>query len=172
MTTQSPDLTEQDVVFVQELVRNKDKDDAAIIAYRRAGYWEPAFPVVVAAERHLQRPEIQTALAKAMEQFKPQISGDRSRDSLLADTDKVFESALAAKDHAAAINAKRLQAQVMGWLQENVSVTHRLEITQLSDQQLEKIASKAIKVIDATAVDVTEPVRGIGQMGKTSEAVS
>ncbi len=160
---------DRDALFVREFLKNEGRDDAAAVtAYRRAGYFNPAYPIAVAAERILSRPDIQAAIAAARPNFKPKVQGERSRDSVLADIDAVFESALEAKDHSAAINAKRLEAQLQGYLQENIQVTHKLDVTELSDDQLLRIINKKASVVDAEFKEVSKP-KGIGHLKATDE---
>lgn len=156
---------ERESVFAREYVRLENKDDAAaVVAYRRAGFIDPAYPVAVAAERMLARPEIQRLIFETRSKFKPKLKAERSRDSVLADIDAIFESALAAQDHSAAVNCKRLEAQIQGLLQENVTVTHKVDVTNLTDEQLEKIAARAVQVIDGNVVDITPKPVGIEHM--------
>lgn len=149
-----------DQVFVETYLKHEGDEAAALIAYRRAGFIEPEYPIVVAASRHLARlkPEIDAARGVV----KSLVRADRSRDSLLTDLDKVFESALADKDHAACVNAKRLQAQIDGLLVEDVRVTHKVDVTMMTDEQLLKIINSK-PVVDGEFRDVT-PRKGIGRI--------
>lgn len=151
-----------DQVFIESYLKLEGRDDApAITAYRRAGYFDPAYPVAVAAERTLRR--LSDKIEFARSKFSSLIKTERSRESVLSDIDAVFQSALADKDHSAAINAKRLEAQLQGLLQENVTVTHRMEISQFTDEQLLKIINSKSPLVEG--VEFTEvPIKGIGHM--------
>lgn len=150
----------QDAVFVEEFLRHEGRDDAAaIVAYKRAGFVEPQWPMAIAAERHLKR--LKPAIDAARKTFTTAIKNERSRDSILADLDDIYDSALKDKDHSAAINAKRLEAQLQGFLEDKVSVTHKMEIGQLSDEQLLRVINRK-PVVDGEFTDVTP--KGIGHM--------
>lgn len=154
---------DKDDVFVKEYLRLEGRDDAAAVtAYRRAKYFDPAYPVVVAADCTLTR--LRSKIEAARKTIKPTAMGqDRSRDSVLADLDQVFESALGEKDHSAAVTAKRTQAQIMGLLSENISVTHKMDVSTMTDEQLLRILNKQSRVVDGQFTEVPIP-KGIGHL--------
>ena len=59
------------------------------------------------------------------------------------------------KDYTPAIAAKKLQAQLMGVLQEYVQVTHKMDVTRMTDEQLMKLIALKSKQEDLKMIDVT-----------------
>lgn len=154
----------QDQIFITEFLRHEGRDDAAaIIAYKRAGFVEPMWPMGIAADRHLTR--LKPAIDAARKTFTTSVRNERSRDSILTDLDDVYRSALADKDHSAAINAKRLEAQLNGYLQDNVVVTHKMDVSMMSDEQLLRIINSK-PVVDVEFQEIVP--KGIGHMKGTS----
>ena len=153
---------EKDVLFVEEYLLHEDQDDAAVIACRKAGLMDAHFPISVTARRQLERPEIQIAIKAARPHFKKRDIAEITRDTILADMETVFHSTILAKDHSAA-NANRMGvAKILGLIRENVTVTHRLDVKSLSDEELGRIAARGSKMIEGEAKDIT-PI-GIGHM--------
>lgn len=151
---------ERDLVFVEEFLQHEDKDDAAVIACRKAGILDPHFPVAVTAKRMLERPEIQMAIKAARAQTARRGPPEVSKESILADLDGIFQSTLLTRDHAAANANRKLVAQITGILREDVTITHRYDVKILSDGELEKIAMRG-KIIDVEAKEIPP---GIGHM--------
>lgn len=170
MTT--PEATpEQDEVFVDQFILNEDKPDGLIIAARIAGFLSPLYPVRAMAEFHLNRPEIQSAL-KIARKFakKDRHTGEPTAESVYADCDVIVDQAIAVNNLAAAVAGVKLKAQVAGLLKENIVHTHRLDVTNLSDDQLAAIATRKPKMIEAEYTDITE-VRpaGLGALEHTAK---
>lgn len=158
------DDSKRDSIFVREYLRNESRDDAAaVIAYRKAGFRDPAYPVSIAAERVLVRPEIQSAITAGRKTFKNLVGSEHTRESIVSILDEVVQSALGEKDHSAAVNGLRAQAQILGFMEQSLTITHKQDVSTLTDEQLEKIAARASKAIEGQAKDIT-PV-GIGKMG-------
>ena len=59
------------------------------------------------------------------------------------------------KDYTPAIAAKKLQAQLMGVLQETVQVTHKMDVTRMTDDQLMKLIALKSKQEDLNMIDIT-----------------
>jgi hypothetical protein len=59
------------------------------------------------------------------------------------------------KDYTPAIAAKKLQAQLMGVLQETVQVTHKMDVTRMTDDQLMKLIALKSKQEDLNIIDIT-----------------
>jgi len=69
---------------------------------------------------------------------------------LLDDMQRIAEAAEEDGNWNSAISAKKLQAQLAGLLTQEVNVTHRMAVNELSDEQLMKIVSGR-EVMDAPA---------------------
>lgn len=155
------DDPEKDAVFVEEYLRIEDQDDAAVIACRKAGIVEPTFPIAVTARRMMERSDIQIAITIARKGIKKRDVTEISKETILTDLEAIFHSAMLAKDHSACNANRKLIAQLTGHLTENVTVTHRHDVKLMSDDDLLKIASRAMKKIEDKMIDITP---GIGHL--------
>lgn len=162
---------EKDAVFIRVFLENEEREDGAVIACRTAGILDPTFPVAVLAEKQLARPEIRIAIKAARTVRDKTRRREITPETIEADLEQVFNSALIAKDHAAATNNRKLLAQLKGFLTENVVVTHRYDVNLMSDEELGKIAAKGMKVIESKARDIT-PKAGIGKVVEVTEIES
>lgn len=153
---------ERDSVFVETYLEHDGKDDAAQIACRKAGILDPHFPIDVIARKTFNR--LAPAIKLARKYYARREPTEPTKDTILADLEAVFSSAQLTHDHSAANANRKLVAQLMGILREDVTITHRHDIRVLSDSDLEKIAMR--KTIDVTPVDVTT---GIGRMKLVGE---
>lgn len=130
----------RDEVFVAEFVKTED----ALLACTRAGITDPKYPIAVLARRMLGRPEIIAAIEAAREEARrePERPLVPTKLSISADLDRVFEAAMDDGGYAAAVSAKKTQAQLLGLLETtmNVRVTH--EVSTMTDEQLEQIAAR------------------------------
>ena len=68
------------------------------------------------------------------------------------------------EDYGNAIAAKKGQSAVLGFNQENVQVTHKMDVTRMTDEQLINMIALKSKREDLKMIDVT-PV-GLGQINK------
>lgn len=158
MLTIPPDV-ERDAIFVKVFLQTGDGLDAC----KRAGFVVHGYDDRTVAEYLLDRQDIQISLllAKESKERKPAVV-DITRESIISDLDTIHQSAMIDKDYTPAIAAKKLQAQLMGVLQENVQVTHKMDVTQMSDEQLMKMIALKAKQEDLKMIDIT-PV-GLGQI--------
>ena len=157
MTPISPD-PEKDAIFVQVYLQTGD----ALDAYVRSGHRNPMYESRVLAQWLLERADIQLAL-KTAETLKPKAPVDITRESIVSDLEHIHSKAIGDKDYTPAIAAKKLQAQLSGYLAENVTVTHKLDVSAMTDAQLEKlIAAKSKRIIDGDFTEV--PAHGLGQL--------
>jgi hypothetical protein len=150
---------EKDALFVKIFLQTGDALDAC----KRAGFIVHNYNDRVVAEYLLDRPDIQAALraAKASE-IRKTAPVDITRESIISDLDVIHQSAMIEKDYTPAIAAKKLQATLMGMVQENIQVTHNLDVTRMTDAQLMQMIAAKSKQEDLNMIDVT-PV-GLGQI--------
>lgn len=156
-----PDV-ERDAIFVKIYLQTGDALDAC----KRAGFVVHMHDDRTVAEYLLDRCDIQEAIkvAKESKARKP-ASVDITRESIISDLDAIHQSAMIDKDYTPAIAAKKLQAQLMGVLQETVQVTHKMDVTRMTDEQLINMIALKSKREDLKMIDVT-PV-GLGQINKS-----
>ena len=159
-----PEDHEPDAVFVERYCQHGDPVRACV----EAGITDPRFPISVVAQRILARPEIKAAIA-AIEKIgaQQQARVEITRDSILADMQSIYEKAMACGEFNSAIAAKKLQAAIMRLLDANITVNHRLIAGDLSDDDLERIASQKLRdsAIDAEYTETPRlpaPRKGIG----------
>ena len=164
MLTIPPDV-ERDAMFVKVYLQTGDGLDAC----KRAGFIINGYDDRTVAEYLLDRCDIQEAIKLARESkgSKP-ASVDITRESIISDLNEIHRSAMFDKDYTPAIAAKKLQAQLMGVLQENVQVTHKMDVTRMTDDQLMRLIALKSKQEDLKMIDVT-PI-GLGQISGPSRA--
>jgi hypothetical protein len=146
-----------DTIFVRNYVQTGD----ALDSFKRAGYMSYGFDQRDVVGCLLNRVDIQSAIKAAFE--NPGNLVEITKDSIVSDLEIIHRSAMTAKDFTPAIAAKKLQAQLMGVLQENVSITHHMDVKRMTDEELIRLIelkskSRANKMIDITPV-------GIGKIG-------
>ena len=157
-----PDV-ERDALFVKVYLQTGDGLDAC----KRAGFVVHGYDDRTVAEYLLDRCDIQEAIkvAKESKARKP-ASVDITRESIISDLDAIHQSAMIDKDYTPAIAAKKLQAQLMGVLQESVQVTHKMDVTRMTDDQLMKLIALKSKQEDLNMIDITPT--GLGQISGPS----
>lgn len=129
---------EQDSVFVQEMARHGDGMTAIV----RSGIRDPRYSMEVVLRKTLERPEIRAAV-KALERIeKATAPSEITRDSVVADMQHIYEKAESIGDIKGAIAAKRLQADLMGFLEQKIAVTHTMKAEEMTDAQLMRIAQQ------------------------------
>jgi|GEM_PF-3379075 len=139
---------DSDAVFVQEYVDHGD----AMLACVRADIRDPRYPMDIIARRMLERPEIRAACKAlaAISEFRQHV--DVTRETIVADMQRVYEQALDRDMLAQAVASKKLQADLLGFIAQKIEVTHR-DVTEMTESQLTKIAGKSL-IIDADFEDV------------------
>lgn len=129
-----------DAIFVREYVRTGDE----ILAVSRAGLNDSRYALSVVAEYHLARPEIQAAisiqreLSKDLETARRRMLGGYSRELILDDLENLHQKAKEDGAYAPAISAKKVQAQLMGYLDQTVHITHSVEPREMSTDELRR----------------------------------
>jgi hypothetical protein len=148
-----------DVEFVKEYIKSGD----ALLAFNRAGYQTGGVGAKVMAERTLARPEIRIAL-DVLADFGLKAGTDvpvapLSRDGLIEKLDAIHEVAMQEVALPSAINAVKAQAQLLGYMDQNVTITHNVRAAELSLEDLRRMVSAelaqapAMLMIDADVSD-------------------
>ena len=159
-----PEDHEPDSVFVDRYCQHGDPVRACV----EAGITDTVFPINVVAQRQLARPEIKAAIA-AVEKVRSAVGAraEITLESVVADMEAVYKKAFDCGEYNSAIAAKKLQSALKGWLTQSVTVTHRHVAADLSDDDLERIASQKLRdsAIDAEYTETPRlpaPRKGIG----------
>lgn len=125
-----------DAVFVREYVKTGD----AMLATSRAGLNDSRYTLSVLAEHHLRRPEIQAAIeiAKELNRDAKSVVGGYTRELILEDLERLHRDARDDGMYAPAISAKKVQAQLLGYLDQTVNVRHSMEPREMSTDELRR----------------------------------
>lgn len=125
-----------DAVFVREYVKTGD----AMLATSRAGLNDSRYTLSVLAEHHLRRPEIQAAIeiAKELNRDAKSAVGGYTRELILEDLERLHRDARDDGMYAPAISAKKVQAQLLGYLDQTVNVRHSVEPREMSTDELRR----------------------------------
>jgi hypothetical protein len=125
-----------DAVFVREYVKTGD----AMLATSRAGLNDSRYTLSVLAEHHLRRPEIQAAIEIARELNRDaRPSGIQyTRELIIEDLERLHRDARDDGAYAPAISAKKVQAQLLGYLDQTVNVRHSVEPREMSTDELRR----------------------------------
>lgn len=158
----SPTDHDADAVFVIQYVQHRDPVRACV----EAGLSDTNFPITVYARQVLERPEIKSAIA-VLEKVQPAGGPitDVTLDAAVARLLVISEKAEAGGEYNAAINAIKTIGAFKNWLSQNINVNHRMVASDMSDDDLERIASQK----NAIDVPFTEVRKGIGHMRKDDE---
>lgn len=149
-----------DVIFVREYVKTGD----ALLAFNRAGYVTGGVGAKVAAERTLARPEIKLALSvlaeMGIEKGEDIPVDPQSREGLVDRLDVIHEAAMEEGAFPSAINAVKVQAQLLGYMDQVVTVNHHVSARELSLEDLRMLVSKELgetpALIEADYTEVSE----------------
>ena len=125
-----------DAVFVREYVKTGD----AMLATSRAGLNDSRYTLSVLAEHHLRRPEIQAAIEITRELHKGSrsVPAEYTRDLIIEDLEKLHQKASDDGAYAPAISAKKVQAQLLGYLDQTVNVRHSVEPREMTTDELRR----------------------------------
>lgn len=138
-----------DADFVSIYVETGDPLIAAI----RAGIQTADSSLIITANRYLARPEIRAAIDVVQSLERSGASVKVTRESIVESCQSVFESAQRDRQYGSAIAALKLQSALLGLLEQKIKVSHSYNVTEMSDTELQRIASGA--VIDGSFRDVT-----------------
>lgn len=156
-----PTDPERDEIFVKNYVRSRDAVDACT----KARIFVPGYDIRDVAVYQLAKPEIQRAISKAEATKATEAPAEISKDSIVNDLQDVYERSSLAGEFQSAITAKKTQAQLLGYLEQNITLTVKNDVSSLTDAEIEKrllALQKQSKVIDGEFKDVTPAQRGGG----------
>jgi len=147
-----------DAVFVREYVKTGD----ALLAVSRAGLGDSRYALSVVAEYHLGRPEIQAAIAIQRDLAKTEKRREEgyTLDLILDDLENLHQKAKEDGAYAPAISAKKVQAQLLGYLDQTVNIRHSVVPREMTTDELrQRIAelSRASGMLEAPAAEVEGP---------------
>lgn len=140
---------EQLTVFVETYVATNDP----VLSCVRARLTDPTWPIEITAERILNRVDVQTAIDVIKKTKQNAESFEITRESVIADTQMIFQKCLNSGDYKAALAAKRLQSELNRWLGQDITITHKKDASMLTDADLDRIARG--KTIDGEFENVT-----------------
>ena len=146
-------------MFVQEYVRREHQDGAGAAAVIAAQLRDPRWLPHQMAEQLLDNPAMQAAIKAVRAVHKPRDMSEISLDTILMDTELLFQDAKDARQFTAALGIKKLQAELKGLLNKTIDLNVRHSISTMSDAELEALARK--KAIDGEFTDVTNAVAAI-----------
>ena len=144
-----------------DFVRLYLKTGDAVDAVTRSGLLNGTVDPRDTADELLAEPRIQELIA-SMQTTSMRRPSELTRESIISDYERVFGAAMLKEDYGSAIAAKKNQATIMGLVQENVQVTHRMEVSRMTDEQIEKMLEKRLKKIEPPMIDVTPKAIGLG----------
>ena len=133
----------------------------ALDACKRAGFVaHGGYDDREVAQYLIERADIRAAVQAAKDAASRPV--EITRESLLTDLEKIHTAAMGDGEYTPAIAAKKMQATLLGLVQENVQVTHRMDVTRMTDAQLIALLEK--KTRQAPMIDVTPQPVGIGHI--------
>ena len=151
----------QEAAFVKLYLKTGDAVDAVTRSGLIYGQTDPRDM----ADELLANPRIQDLIA-AQQPPTLRRPSEISRESIISDYERVFGAAMIKEDYGNAIAAKKGQSAVLGFNQENVQVTHKMDVTRMTDEQLINMIALKSKREDLRMIDIT-PV-GLGQIKSTA----
>lgn len=126
-----------DAIFCREYLRTGD----AMIACVRAGMANSEYALGVQAEAQLRRPEIQAALGVLRESGVKRERVVVTRDLIVEELQAAHETAMRGGQVASAVSAKKLQAQLLGYLDTTVNVNHTVSARDLPLSELRALVN-------------------------------
>lgn len=150
---------DRDSTFVQVFVQTNDPVAACI----RAQIRDYRYDIREVARRQLARPEIQAAIAAVKKLMPSKEDVEITLDSIVADLEHIHQEAVSDRDYTPAIAAKKLQAQMRGYLQENINITHTMRVEDMSNDELKRFLKKQ-PTIDGEFTAAAAPL-GLGFAG-------
>jgi len=149
LASPSGKLTPEEV-FATAYVRN-GRDGAA--AVRKAGLQDPRYDMDYVVRQLLLRPDVQGYVAAA-EELAAQNRDVRqyTREFFLHELQETREKAMEANQFASAISATKLQAGLLGMLEQTVNINHTVSARELSLAELRAMVSRGMDGDDAKSV--------------------
>lgn len=137
-----------EAVFCREYIRTGD----AKIACVRAGLTDSQFALSVQAEAVLVRPEIQAALEVLRDSGVKRERVVVTRDLIIEELQSAHEKAMAGGQVASAVSAKKLQAQLLGYLDQTVNINHTVSARDLPLAELRALVSGRLEAGETPAL--------------------
>jgi hypothetical protein len=144
-----------DAVFCREYLKTGD----AMIACVRSGLVNSEYALSVQASAQLSRPEIQAALGVLRANGLRRERVIVTRDLIIEELQSAHEKAMETGQVSSAVSAKKLQAQLLGYLDQTVNVNHVVSARDLPLAQLRALVSGRLEqtgVIDGDYVEVED----------------
>lgn len=132
-----------EMVFAETYVRN-GRDGAA--AVRKAGLQDTRYSMSYVVRQLLERPDVRAYIeaAEQLEEVSRDV-GQYTREYFLHNLHDVNRKALEAGQYASAISATKLQAQLLGMLEQTVNVNHVMTPRDLSLSELRSMVTRALE---------------------------
>lgn len=149
-----------DAIFCREYLKTGD----AMIACVRAGLANSEYALSVQADAQLRRREIQAALevlrANGLKRERVVVT----RDLIIEELQAAHEKAMEAGQVASAVSAKKLQAQLLGYLDQTVNVNHTVSARDLPLSELRALVNGRLeREVPALIEGRWEDVRAPGE---------
>lgn len=138
LTGDSPESP--DSVFCREYLATGSAKQAVI----RAGIVDSQYSIDVVARRTLERPEIQAAIAVLRDLGVKREPVVVTRDLILDESQVLYEVAKESGQVSAGVSALKLQAQLLGLLDQTVTVNHTMAVTELPLSELRRLAAERL----------------------------
>lgn len=137
-----------EAIFCREYLKTGD----AKIACVRAGLANSEYALGVQAEAQLRRPEIQAALEVLRESGVKRERVVVTRDLIIEELQAAHEAAMRGGQVASAVSAKKLQAQLLGYLDTTVNVHHTVSARDLPLAELRAMVAGRLESGDVPAL--------------------
>ena len=161
MTLIIPENPDRDEIFVKNYVRSKDAVDAC----SKARIYVSGYDMRDVADYQLRRPEIRQAIARAEAAKADAPPMEFTRESAVSDFQEIYERCMEAGDFTPAITAKKTQAQLMGLLDQNITLTVKNDPTAMTDEQILRLIELKSKQIEGEFTEVEEKAEGKQPLG-------
>jgi hypothetical protein len=126
-----------EAVFCREYLKTGD----AKIACVRAGLVDSEYSLGVQAEAQLRRPEIRAALEVLRGSGVRREKSVVTRELIVEELQAASEKALQTGQVSSMVSAKKLQAQLLGYLEQTVNVNHTVSARDLPLSELRALVS-------------------------------
>lgn len=126
-----------EAIFCREYLKTGD----AMIACVRAGLVNSEYSLGVQAEAQLRRPEIQAALEVLRGSGVKRERVVVTRDLIVEELQAAHEAAMKGGQVASAVSAKKLQAQLLGYLDTTVNINHTVSARDLPLAELRALVA-------------------------------
>ena len=137
-----------EAIFCREYLKTGD----AKIACVRAGMTDNQFALSVQADIVLHKPEIQAALSVLRDSGVKRERVVVTRDLIVEELQAAHERAMQSGQVASAVSAKKLQAQLLGYLDQTVNINHTVSARDLPLAELRALVSGRLEAGERPAL--------------------